>query len=290
MGIIFAESSSLMPDRCFSHPFFKTSSDRDYGTKHQINENTSFLKDSLFQQHISVQCHIEIRSGSADTTRCAKRLPSCPRLHGGSQSYTSLSPASKGVLPWVHPAAKQPFPQRCGFLWGVPTEQRLLPVFVGTFLQSPALTALFHGAEQFGACPETRSSRVRTCSAALAPAWETRELGAKGRAEASALGNRSDEVSKPQSSPVLLRVLSPQARAGERSSREGWGKSGVGRSTGAAGRGGRAPECLATALVVSWSALRAVAYTGSMTAGLEREQNRPRSPRLPCAPASRSSP
>lgn len=166
-----------MPDRCFSHPFFKTSSDRDYSTKHHISEKYLF-PESPFQQHISIQCHIVICMGSTNTARCDKCLPSCPCLHYGSQSYTSFSCLQGGFAS----DAFCPFPQHCGFLWrGVP----LLPVFVGTFLPSPVLTALFHGTEQFGVCPEPRGSRVQTCSAALAPAWET-ELGAKGRAEASA--------------------------------------------------------------------------------------------------------
>lgn len=54
--------------------------------------------------------------------------------------------------------------------------------------------------------------------------------------------------------------------------------------------GGQAPKRRATAVVVSRSALRAAAHAGSTAAGLEREQNQPRSPHLLCAPAWRSSP
>lgn len=107
-----------MPDRCFSHPFFKTSSDRDYSTKHHISEKYLFPK-SPFQQHISIQCHIEICMGSTNMARCDKCLPSCPCLHYGSQSYTSFSCLQGGFAS----DAFCPFPQHCGFLWrGVPTE------------------------------------------------------------------------------------------------------------------------------------------------------------------------
>lgn len=158
-----------------------------------------------------------------------------------------------------------------GFFGGVPTQQHLLSVFVGTFFQSLALSALFHGRQQFGVCPEPRCSRVRTCSAALAP-----ELGAKDRAEASAPG------------AALMRFPNPRAalRLGRGLGRGAAGRDGVGRSTGAGADGHP------SASQQHWLSHGLLSGLWLTQAPRQQDwrQKHPRSPHLLCAPASRSSP